>query len=338
MKSLLHRLKGSYLLITAGILVIANILVFSPAAFASNLSVPEVIETNMNAAAGSSLIVVFKTSASNTGTTLSVTMPAGYTVNATQTYNASYGGNNCTTIVGGTISDLPTSGTITAAGSGQVITFSGISAYTASTEYCGVLTSATAVTNPSAGTYAGSMTAGTDVAAQFGLDVITNDQVVVTATVPASFTLSLSSNTDPFTANLAVGTVGTTTGVTATMTTNGTGWGLYASDVGSELTSASTSHHILSTHIDANATITGAGGENYVTGVVSAGNSVTPAFAGGSLGKGGGLSNALYPLATGTGPTASATATVTEYAAISATTPAATDYTDTITLLGAGTF
>ncbi len=336
MRSIKNKLKRYSLLITAGFLILGNVLVFSPAAFASNLVTPEIIETNMNAGAASGIIIVFKTSASNTGTTLSVTMPTGYTiVSGAGTYNTSFGGNNCTTIVGGTISDIP--GSPTVSGSGQVLTFSGITAYTASTEYCGIVTNAV-TTNPSAGVYTGSITAGTDAAAQFADDVISNDQVVVTATVPASFTLVISSNTDPFTANLAVGTVGTTTGVTATMTTNGTGWGLYASDVGSELTSASTSHHILSTHIDANATITGAGGENYVTGVVSAGNSVTPAFAGGSLGKGGGLSNALYPLATGTGPTASTTATITEYAAISATTPAATDYTDTITLLGAGTF
>jgi hypothetical protein len=46
----------------------------------------------------------------------------------------------------------------------------------------------------------------------------------------------------------------------------------------------------------------------------------------------------MEKLVTGTGPTASETAVFKEYAAISGITPAATDYTDTITLVGAGTF
>jgi hypothetical protein len=336
MKSLLNKIRKSYLLIAAGILILANVFTFAPAVFALTYLVkPQVVETNMDASAASSLIITFTTSASNTGTTLSVTFPAGYTVAASQTYNTVFGTPNCTAITGAT-SDLPTAGTITAAGSGQTITFSGISALVASHSYCGVLTGSAITTNPSAGVYAGTITAGTDAAAPIAWDVISTDQVVVTAVIPASFTLSLSSNTDAFTANLATGSIRTTTGVTATMTTNGTGWVLYGSDVGSELTSPSTGHHILSTSIDANTTIT-AGAENYVTGLTSSGT-VVPAFVGGVLGKGGGLSGSVVQLASGTGPTASATAVATEYATISGTTPAASDYTDTITLLGAGTF
>ena len=333
MRLILNKLQKSYLLIAAGILILANIFTFAPAVFALTYLVkPEVIETNMDNGASSSLIITFTTSASNTGTTLSILFPAGFTVATTQTYSTSFGTPNCTAITGAT-SDLP--GAPAASGSGQTITFSGITAMTASHSYCGVLTG-TAVTNPAAGTYAGTITAGTDAAAPIAWDIISNDQVVVTATVPASFTLFLSSNADAFSGNLAVGSIGTTTGVTATMTTNGTGWVLYGSDVGSELTSASTGHHILSTSIDANTTIS-TGSENYVTGVTSTGT-VVGAFIGGSLGRGGGLSSSVVQLASGTGPTASATATATEYATISGTTPAASDYTDTITLLGAGTF
>ena len=333
MRLILNKLQKSYLLIAAGILILANIFTFAPAVFALTYLVkPEVIETNMDNGASSSLIITFTTSASNTGTTLSILFPAGFTVATTQTYSTSFGTPNCTAITGAT-SDLP--GAPAASGSGQTITFSGITTMTASHSYCGVLTG-TAVTNPAAGTYAGTITAGTDAAAPIAWDIISNDQVVVTATVPASFTMVLGALLDPFSGTLSSGSIGTTTGVTATMTTNGTGWVLYGSDVGSELTSASTGHHILSTSIDANTTIS-TGSENYVTGVTSTGT-VVGAFAGGTLGKGGGLSSSVVQLASGTGPTASATATATEYATISGTTPAASDYTDTITLLGAGTF
>jgi len=336
MKSLLNKLKKSYLFITAGALIIANILVFSPSAFAlSYLVKHQVIETNMDATGTSSLIVTFTTSASNTGTTLSVTFPAGYTVTTGAIgYATTFGTPNCTAITGAS-SDLPTGSTITANGSGQVITFTGISAMTASHSYCGVLTG-TAVTNPSAGTYAGSITAGTDQPAQVGWDIITNDQIVVTATVPASFTLGLSANTDPFTANLSVGSIGATTGVTATVTTNGTGWYIYGTDSNTGLTSASTSTTIPSATVGAADSLT-AGTAGYDTAITSA--QAVGNYAAGAPGVGSGLSSTtMEKLVTGTGPTASETAVFKEYAAISGLTPAATDYTDTITLVGAGTF
>jgi hypothetical protein len=337
MRSLLNRIQKSYLLIAAGVLIAANIFTFAPAVFAlTYLTKPEVIETNMNAAGASSLIIEFTTSASNTGTSLSVTFPAGYTVaTGAMTYATTYTTANCTAITGAT-SDLP--GAPAASGSGQVITFSGITAMTASHSYCGVLTG-TVVTNPAAGVYVGSITAGTDAAAQIAWDVITNDQVVVTATVPASFTLVISSSTDPFTANLAVGTVGATTGVTATMTTNGTGWNLYGYDANAGLLSANTGHNIASTTPGTTATLT-AGTEGYVTAINST-STVTAAYANSGFatpGKGSGLNTTAIQLVSGTGPTAAATAVFREYAAISGTTPAASDYTDTITLLGAGTF
>jgi len=294
----------------------------------------------MNAGGASALIVTFTTSASNTGTALSITMPAGFGVTSGSiTYASTFSGVSCTAITGAT-SILP--GAPTASGTAQVITFAGITALTASHSYCGVLTGASnnAITsNPSAGVYAGSITSGTDQTAPIAWDIISNDQVVVTATVPASFTLVISSSTDPFTANLAVGSVGTTTGVTATMTTNGTGWVLYGSDIASELTSAATGHNILSTSIGVNTgSVITAGSENYITGVATTGTPNAIYFDNGTPGRGAGLSAVVRQLATGTGPTASATATVTEHATISGTTPAATDYTDTITLLGAGTF
>jgi len=336
MKSLLTKIQKSYLLILAGVLIVANVLSFAPQAFALTYLVkPEIILTNMAATGNSALIVTFTTSASNTGTSLSVVFPAGFTVATTQTYSTSYSGVNCTALTGAT-SDLP--GTPTASGSSQTITFSGLTAYSVSHSYCGVLTG-TSVTNPSANTYQASLAAGLDSASNIGLDVISSDQVVVTATVPASFTLALTGGgSDPFTANLAVGSIGTTTGVTATMTTNGTGWVLYGFDSNSGLTSANNGHTIASTTPGTLATLT-AGSEGYLTGVNSAGNTIVAAYNNASTsGKGSGLSTVVRQLVSGTGPISSTTASVTEFATISGTTPAASDYTDTITLLGAGTF
>jgi hypothetical protein len=339
MRSIKNKLQRFYLLIMAGALIIASVLVFSPAAFAlSYLVKPEVIETNMNATGTSALIITFTTSASNTGTALSVTFPAGYTVNSTQHYQTTFGTPSCTAITGAT-SVLP--GAPTATGSGLVITFAGITALSINHSYCGVLTGTSgvsndSVTNPAAGVYSGSITAGTDQAAQFADDVISTDQVLVTATVPASFTLVISASSDPFTANLSALSIGATTGVTATVTTNGTGWYIYGTDSNTGLTSASTSTTIPSATVGAADTLT-AGTAGYDTAITTAQNAGN--YVAGAPGVGSGLSSTtMEKLVTGTGPTASQTAVFKEYAAISGVTPAATDYTDTITLVGAGTF
>jgi hypothetical protein len=193
------------------------------------------------------------------------------------------------------------------------------------------------------------LTVGTDAASGVAVDVISNDQVVVTATVPPSFTLSLTGGgTDAFTANLASGVVATTTGVTCTLSTNGTGWYLYGIDNNAGLLSASNGHNIIPTSYATNYTLS-AGTEGYVTGEPS--GSTTPGTGGGSvtlsgiytssgLGNGAGLGNTqLRTLASYTvGPTSGSTVVVKEFAAISPITPAASDYTDTITLVGAGTF
>jgi len=66
--------------------------------------------------------------------------------------------------------------------------------------------------------------------------------------------------------------------------------------------------------------------------------SVAAGYVGGSTGKGGGLDTTLRTLASSTGTANNAVLTVTNNAAISSLTVPATDYTDTITLVGAGLF
>jgi hypothetical protein len=77
-------------------------------------------------------------------------------------------------------------------------------------------------------------------------------------------------------------------------------------------------------------TQTQAGGAGSIT--------VQTAFVGGTLGRGGGLNTTLAPIAISNGTADTAVLTLRNNVAINPTTPAATDYADTITVIGAGLF
>lgn len=236
-------------------------------------------------------------------------------------------------------------GTLSGSGTSGTITISGITALAASTNYCVDLTSATAITNPTtAGEYHPVITVGSD-NITIAERVITNDQVVVTAVVAPSFNFVLSSNTDAFTANLAPGSVGTSTGVTATINTNAkTGWVAWAKSANTGLSSAAASKTIAATTPGTSATLI-AGTEGYTAGITSiaqgSGLGVTTAGSGydatGSA-HGSGLDATLRQIASSTGTAANAVITIKERAAINALTPSANDYTDTITIIGAAKF
>ena len=65
---------------------------------------------------------------------------------------------------------------------------------------------------------------------------------------------------------------------------------------------------------------------------------VAAPFVGNATGKGGGLDTTLRSIASSDGPADTAVLSLKNNVAIGATTPAATDYTDTITVVGAGLF
>jgi hypothetical protein len=210
------------------------------------------------------------------------------------------------------------------------------------------LTSLSAVTNPVAGTETATITAGTDQPDVLQLDIISNDNVAITADVPSSFTLSITPNSDPFTANLNSATIGTTTGVTATVSTNAkNGWTLYGSDTNAGLTSPSQTYTIHSKTPGTNTTLTTTN-EGYVTAIPGASivqgtgsggtTAATTPYVSSASGQGSGLDTNERPIASSTGTANAASVLVKEYATISALTPAAADYADTITLVGAGTF
>lgn len=242
----------------------------------------------------------------------------------------------------------PGIGTATAV-SGQTVTFPSTTV-SVGTLYCFNWTNANALTTASSAASSQSGTVTTQTSAPATIDqssystaTISNDQIVVTATVPQSFAFSLNANTDALT-GLSTSTVATSpTPRVATVSTNAkNGWSVWAKDSATGLNSTTAAYTISSTTPGTNSTLT-AGTEGYNMGVVGGTSSgATPTiatpFVGGATGKGGGLNTTYQPLATSTGPSASGTLTMTNNVAINATTPAATDYTDTITVVGAGLF
>lgn len=259
-------------------------------------------------------------------------------VNAVQTVSSA----TCAADTGATA--LP--GTVTAAGNAStgVITISGVTALSAATTYCVDLTSTTALTIPAAGEYHPLITAGSD-SITVAVRSVTNDQVVVTAVVPPTFNFVLSGNSDNFTSDLSSSSVGTTAGVTATVNTNArTGWIAWAKDSNTGLTSAAVSKTIASTTPGTSTTLT-AGTEGYAFGVAAIAQgsgqgttTATTAYNATAGAHGSGLDTSYRAIASSTGTASNAVLTLRERAAINALTPAAADYTDTITIIGAGNF
>jgi hypothetical protein len=357
MKQKLHLVsRKTKLLLVIAITLLANffILPLTNVFATTYLTQPQVILTNMQTSGTSSIIFKFTTSSSNTGTTLSLGFPS-YTgstagiVNSTQSYSTSYNTSNCTAITGAA-NNLPTSTTITAAGSSQVITFSGITTLSASTSYCGVLSSTSAITNPTAaGVVSAVLTVGSDAAATLQTDIISNDQILVTATVPSSFTMSLGGTSDSL-GTLSSSSVAGSTGVTVTVGTNAkNGWFLYASDINSGLYSSTQTKYIASVAVGSGPTTISSGTEGYdiavPTGSIVQGSGTgigtTAAqtyYVSASSGVGGGINTVPRVIAQSSGTAVNAQVVVKEYATISNITPAALDYGDTITLVGAGSF
>jgi hypothetical protein len=181
--------------------------------------------------------------------------------------------------------------------------------------------------------------------------IISSDQITISnATVPPSFQFLLSGNTDAFTANLVPGNVVTTTGRTIQIITNAaTGWIVWAQDLA---TNSKAGNGALSSTV-ANYKIGGSTApgvashtltaEDYGMGVtVTANNSGSAAAStayDGSASKVGTLSPGAYlPIASANNPTNNDTIQMQELARSSATTPAASDYSDTLTFVGAGKF
>lgn len=179
---------------------------------------------------------------------------------------------------------------------------------------------------------------------------VTNDQVVVTATVPPSFSFTLSGNTDAFTTDLDSAAIVSTTGITVTVGTNASnGWSAWLASANAGLTSSATSETVATSgsidgapttinpadaneyyQLDVNTPTAGANG--------TGGTPVVAAEYDGSATQGGTFSTALQEIAYGDGTTDGDTVVLTARAVPTAIRAAATDYTDTWTVVGAANF
>jgi hypothetical protein len=330
---------------------------FSGTANAAALTTTYVRLNRMSTAATTSFRLQFRTSSAG-ATTLSVNFNGADSttwtgssgaVNATQTTNTA----TCATETGDTA--LP--GTLSASGSGAVLSVTGITALAATTTYCVDFTSASAVTNATANEYHPVVTAGSD-STTVAIRTISNDAIVVTATVPPTFNFVLSSNTDTFTTNLSTSSVVSTTGRTVTITSNAaSGWiawvknlngssgaatkGALKSATASNFTIPTTNSNALgsASHTLTNNTQDYGLGVTITTDAAGGGTVALDAAYDGTSSKAGVLDPTNFrPIASANGTANGDVITLTERATIDGAVPAATDYTDTITVIGAGSF
>lgn len=342
MKAATRVKRSASLLLT---LVLASVAIMTPLAyqkvFAATLTKATILElggaSNANpmiVSAGQAVAIDFKTVGAG-ATTASVNFNnfTGGTVNSTQSISST----GCTTYFPNATL-LP--GTLAASGSGTTVSISSITALSATTEYCTILTSTSAVTNPgSGGVYSALITVGSD-SQTAAFDVLSSgaNAYSITGTVTPSFTMGLSSSTDTI-STLSATALTASTGVTVTINTNAaSGWNLYAMDSQAGLHSTQAAHTIPSVAAGSNVTMNGGtiGTEAYALGV-SANATTNYAYNGGTTG--GALSNTAFNrIATSSTSAANVSQVLHELVDIAGTTQPGTDYADTITVIGSGQF
>lgn len=176
---------------------------------------------------------------------------------------------------------------------------------------------------------------------------IADDQIVVTASVAPSFTFVFNNNAQSLGA-LSSSAIVSGTGTTITITTNApNGWLAWVKDSNAGLTSANASKTIATTGtINATPSTLSTGTEGYVldtdlTTDFASGGTVTidAEYLGADTSSGGTLSATDYqPIASSGGTAGGDVLTLIPRASIAGNTPAASDYTDTLTVVGAGRF
>jgi hypothetical protein len=180
--------------------------------------------------------------------------------------------------------------------------------------------------------------------ATYATATISDDQISVSASVPQAFSFALSGNTDVLGA-MSTGTVTTSpTPRTVTINTNSkNGWMVWAKDGSAGLNSPTASYTLASTTPGTNSTLSsGTEGYNFgVTGTQGGGSgtlAVAAPFVGSAAGQGGGLDTTQRLITSSNGTASNAVMTLKNNAAIGSLTPAASDYGDVVTIIGAGLF
>lgn len=278
-----------------------------------------------------------------------VTFPTGFTVNTTAA--------NWTV----TTTNLPSGATAwvsiatATAVSGQTVTFPS-GDLTVGTLYCFNFAASSTLTTSTAGSSkTGTIATRTSGPAtidstSYATAVVSDDQIVVSAVVPAIFTFALSANTDSFAADLSTSTT-STSGVTTTVATNAqAGWIQWVKSANAALSSVSASASIATAGSVDDAPTDLAATTGYVldvdvttdsgtgSGTVSQAAGYGAEYNGTSATEGGTLSTSFQPIAASDGTTDGDVLTLIERAKVTAVQAAASDYTDTLTVVAAGRF
>jgi hypothetical protein len=314
-------------------------------------------------------------SASQTEAAVAVTFPTGYTVSTT---TGNWAVSTATTTgwpTGAAAWPGITAPSSANQISGQTVQFTSTN-LTASTLYCFNWTSSAALSIKSsatssntgtiitcsnatdcAGTGSGGTSSGNLDTSSYATASVANtcgsgaqacDQIQVSASVNASFSFSLSATTAAL-STLSTSAPSESSAINASVSTNAAhGWQMWAADLsgtpGLRSTTASKTISYNPAAGSGPATLS-AGNEGYNVGAGTASGttctSVTtdPNFAsGGTQYRGGGLDGTLRSLAASTGVANACALPLKVNASISATTPAATDYASTVTVVAAGSF
>ncbi len=236
--------------------------------------------------------------------------------------------------------------------SGNTIRFP-ITALANSTTYGFFITGTGLISNPTASTTinhtlftrdSGDATTGDT--KDVSVPTISDDQIVITANVAPTFTFVFGNNTQSL-GTLSSSSINSGSGTGVTITTNATsGWNAWVKSTNAGLTSASTAHTIATSgSIDGTPSTLSTGTEGYVLDVdlttdAAGGGTVTLAgeYNGTTTSQGGTLSSSFQSVATSNGTSNGDVITFVPRAAISGVTQSANDYTDTLTIVGAGIF
>lgn len=298
------------------------------------------------------VLVVFTTSATTaTEATFRITLDSEWV--ATTNFSSTAGDYTTTTtgIPGGTTAATIT-GNVASSVSSNTIIFTLTTALNNSTAYAFIIQGTGFILNPAASTtiqhtlFTADGSSVTLDSKSVSSPTVSNDQITVSATVAPSFTLVLGANTAAL-GTLSSSAVTSATGVTATITTNAQGgWTMWGLDANQGLTSAVASYTIATSgSVDGAPSTLSTGSDGYVldadlTTDAGGGGTVTVAaeYNGATTSAGGTLSSSFQPLASADGTANGDVITMILRATIAGSTPAAADYADTLTIVGAGTF
>ncbi len=296
-------------------------------------------------------LVVFTTSATSaTETTIKITLDTEW-VSATH-FSATAG--NYTVSTSGLPAGVTAMPGIATADNvtGNTIRFP-VTAMADSTAYGFFITGSGLIANPAASTtivHTVFTRTGADAATadtkDIAVPVIADDQIAVTATVAPTFTFVFGNNSQSL-GTLSSASVISGSGTGITITSNApNGWFAWTKSANAGLTSANASKTIATSgSIDAATTTLSPGTEGYVLDVditTDAGSGGTvdidAEYEGDTTSKGGTLSTSFQLIASSGGTANGDIITLIPRVAISGVTPSASDYTDTLTVVGAGRF